>query len=437
MTKSPCFLGGLMVILLVAGSIGYTAVEEEGLVRVGLVVNLEEIRLAAGDEGILLDLGDPARQALPWPGDQVLITAVAETLYINEIPVGKGPLLVIPVKSFLTWNEKGYRGELLIINKNGRLNLINRLPLEEYLRGVVPKEIPAGWPMAALKAQAIAARTYSLANLDRHRDDGFQLCTTTHCQVYQGITGEHPNTDRAVLETNRVVITYNDKLISAVYHDSSGGYTKDASEVWSASVPYLKPAPGWDLASPYSQWDRSFSWEELQAHLLKAYPEIGELKQLMPAAFASDGRIIKLTLMGVNGEAVVSGEQFRHATGIPSSNMKLGITYGPEPTITLWWPGGQDHPEGITTKPEIVGVTAGTTGSAYDFQLQDKIPLRLEIRGAGRGHGVGLSQWGAKGMAEAGYNERQILEHFYPGVTLTEMVSDGENVGETVTNVSE
>lgn len=435
MTKSPCFLGGLMIILLCAGSIGHAATDEQELVRIGLAVNLEEIRLAAGEETILLDLGDSSRQALPWPGDQALITANAETLYINEIPVGKGPLLIIPVKSFLTWNERSFRGELIIINKNGRLNLINRLPLEDYLRGVVPKEIPAGWPMAALKAQAIAARTYTLANLNRHRDGEFQLCATTHCQVYEGLNGENPNTDQAISETNHMVITYNGKLISAVYHDSSGGYTKDASEIWSDSVPYLKPASGWDLDSPYSQWTRSFSWEELQVKLNKSYPEIGELKQLLPAAYGSDGRIIKLTLKSAKGEVVISGEQFRHSTDIPSSNIKIGIVYGPEPIITLWWLGGKD-PEVISSEPAITGATTETFEPTYDSQLQNKIPIRLEIRGAGRGHGVGLSQWGAKGMAEAGYNEQQILEHFYPGATLTKMAADREIAGETVTNVS-
>ena len=394
--KTPLFYGGLIIMLIIS-SAGYALMAEADLVEVGLACNIEELRLVGDEETSLLDLSNPNQEVLPWTGDQALITAVADQIYINDLPVSSGPLLVLSAKPWLAWEERTYRGEFLIVNQNGKLNLVNRLLLEDYLRGVVPKEILAGWPMAALKAQSIAARTYTLANLERHREDGFQLCDTTHCQVYQGLTGEHPNTDRAVLETKGMVITYEGKLISAVYHDSSGGYTKDASEIWSRPVPYLIPVPGWDSDSPYHQWTRSFKWEELQDYISKVYPEIGELKQLLPTSFGGDGRVIKLTLKGPHGEIVVSGEQFRHAIGIPSSNMELGIVYGPEP------------------------------------QLQEKIPIRLEIRGAGRGHGVGLSQWGAKGMAEAGYNEKQILKHFYPGVKVTKIAESGE----TVSNASQ
>ncbi len=436
LSKNPAFLGGLIILLIVICSISQASMEEQELIRVGLAFNLEEIRLATDPEIILLDLGNPDQQILPWPGDQAIFTAVAEQIYINEFPISSGPLLVFATNSVLAWNERIYRGGFLIINKNGKLSLINRLTLEDYLRGVVPKEIPAGWPMAALKAQAIAARTYTLANLERHREDEAQLCATTHCQVYQGVTGEHPNTDRAVWETNRMVISYQGKLILAVYHDSSGGYTKDASEIWSHPVPYLIPAPGWDVNSPFSQWTRSFSWEELQSQIGKAYPEIGELKQLLPTGFSGNGRIIKLTLKGAQGEAIITGEQFRHATGIPSSNMKLGIVYGPEPLITLWWLRGREQPELFPSAAAVFDETSAELEPAGEMsdpwpQLQDKTPIRLEIRGAGRGHGVGLSQWGAKGMAEAGYTEKQILEHFYPGATVTEMA------GETVPNVSE
>lgn len=445
--KKPVLYGGLIVVLFFICSTGFASIRQEELVEVGLALNIEELRLVGGGDIILLDLDNSNPKVIPWTGDLGLITVVSEQIYINDLPVSRGPLLAFSINSALTWEEKTFRGQLLIVNQNGKLNLINRLPLEDYLRGVVPKEVPAGWPMAALKAQAIAARTYTLANLERHRGDGFQLCATTHCQVYQGLTGEHPNTDRAVAETQGMVITYEGKLIAAVYHDSSGGYTKNASEVWSQAVPYLVPAPGWDKDSPYNQWTRSFSWEELQDYIGKTYPEIGELKQLLPAGFGGDGRVIKLTLKGSNGEIVVTGEQFRHTIGIPSSNMKLGIVYGPEPLVTLWWLGRQNQPQDAAFEPEIraenpdlIEPVGGASGLWP--QLQDKTPVRLEIRGAGRGHGVGLSQWGAKGMAEAGYNEKQILEHFYPGATVTQMTAGREiynpyRAGETVSNVSQ
>lgn len=442
MSKRSGFYRGLMIVLLLVCSTGQASVVEEELICVGLASDMEEIRLAGDGDTILLDLGKSDPEFLPWPGDQALITAVAEDIYINDLPVGRGPLLLISPKSILTWDERYYRGEFLLTNQNGKLNLINRLPLDEYLRGVVPKEIPAGWPMAALKAQAIAARTYTLVNLGRHREDGFQLCATTHCQVYQGLSGEHPHTDLAVFETKGKVVTYNGQLITAVYHDSSGGYTKDAAEVWSQAVPYLIPASGWDSASPYHHWTRSINWTELQDKINKAYPEIGDLKQLLPAGFGSNGRIIKLTVKGSIGEITITGEQFRRLVGIPSSNMKLGIVYGPEPLVTLWWLGERTQPEVTHYSQDAVSANVELwepVGELTDTwpQLQEKIPVRLEIHGAGRGHGVGLSQWGAKGMAEAGYNEKQILEHFYPGTTVTDLTTLRKIAGEIVSDVSQ
>ena len=442
MNKSPSLYRGLMIVLLLVCSIGHASIVEEDLVYVGLASGMEEIGLAGDGEIILQDMGSSGQEFFPCPGDQGIITAVAENIYINELPVSSGPLLVISPNSLLTWEGRCYRGQFLVTNQNGKLNLINRLPLEEYLRGVVPKEIPAGWPMAALKAQAIAARTYTLVNLGRHQEDGFHLCATTHCQVYQGLSGEHPHTDLAVSETKGKVIAYNGQLISAVYHDSSGGYTKDASEVWSQAVPYLIPAPGWDNASPYHHWTRSIDWRELQGQISKSYPKVGDLKQLLPAGFGSDGRIIKLTVKGTMGEITITGEQFRHVVGLPSSNMKLGIVYGPEPLVTLWWSGERTQPEVPHYSQDAVYEYVELWESVGEHthiwpQLQEKIPIRVEIHGAGRGHGVGLSQWGAKGMAEAGYDEKQILEHFYPGAIVTDMTALQKNVGEIVSDVSQ
>lgn len=442
MNKGSAVYRGLIItaLFLVSLTPGDAATGKAVMVKIGLALNTAEIRLAAGGETALLDFGNGDPRALPWPGDQALFTAIGELIYLNEIPVGRGPLIVVPVTDFVVWDEKRYRGELIIINQNGTLNLVNRLSLENYLRGVVPKEVPAGWPMAALKAQAIAARTYTLANSERHRNDGFQLCATTHCQVYEGVDGEHPETDRAVLESDGLVITYNGRLISAVYHDTAGGYTKDAAEIWNYEVPYLKPVPAWDTGSPYSQWNRSIAWDELRTQLGKAFPELGKLRQLSPAAFSDDGRVIKLNLQGEAGERVITGEQFRQAVGLPSSHMKIGIAYGLEPLITLWWLYGQKNPAAIISEPEVpepVMQEPEAAGEVADWpQLQGKPPVRLVINGAGRGHGVGLSQWGAKRMAEAGYNERQILEHFYPGAKLRKMETVPDIAGEFISNAS-
>lgn len=391
-------------------------------VNIGLATNQTEIVLTLSGTETILDLAASPAQTIFLPGDQEVITCIEDALFINDIPVGTGPLLVIPEGSLLSLGSRNYRGMFLITAQKGKLQLINRLELEEYLQGVVPREVSPGWPAAVLKTQAIAARTYTYTSLKRHQDNGFDLCATDHCQVYGGATAEYLSTNKAVMETKGQVLTYKGKIIGAFYHSSSGGYTEDAANVWSSSSPYLKPVIDWDQNSPYARWTRTLSWLELQGLATGAYPGIGRLKQLLPVAFGKDGRILRLTLKGDLGEVSLSGNQFRGLAGIPSSNMQFLLVYGPEPLITLDWSNRQPYPA-VLSPSDIPGIAAEILNPPWDQPdpwawLADKEPLKLVIRGAGWGHGVGMSQWGAKGMADFGYNERQILAHYYPGTVI-------------------
>lgn len=397
------------------------------LVDIGLAANQTEITLPFSGTEIILDLSSSQARNIPIPGDQEVISCIDGQIFINDIPIGTGPLLIIPELNLLTWGSRNYRGVFVISLHKGKLQLVNRLELEEYLQGVVPREVSPGWPLAAVKAQAVAARTYTYSALKtsskRHQENGFDLCATDHCQVYGGATAEHPATNRAVMETKDLVLTYKGKMIEAFYHSSSGGFTEDAANVWSHSSPYLKPVIDWDHNSPHVRWVRIFSWAELQGAAMGSYPYIGRLKQLLPITFGKDGRILRLKLKGDLGEVTLSGNQFRGLTGIPSSNMRFQLIYGPEPCITLDWSNQQLYPN-VLVPGDIPGLAAEILIPPWDQPdpwawLADKEPQKLVIRGAGWGHGVGLSQWGAKGMAEFGYNERQILAHYYPGAAVT------------------
>jgi stage II sporulation protein D len=415
----------LVAVLLVLGA-GRSIVAQDGpaLVRIGLAQAQAELCFDLSAGGYLLDLGQGTPAQLAPPGDQLVVSALDDGIFLNNLPIGPGPLVIVPDAGLLGWNNRSYRGEFLITASGGRLNLINRLPVEDYLRGVVPREVYPSWPLASLKAQAVAARTYTVASLGRHGAEGFDLCATTHCQAYGGATVEHPNTDRAVAETAGQILTYNGKAISAFFHDSSGGLTADPAKVWTVSLPYLKEVYDWDFNTPHAQWTRSFTWPELQAIAARSYPQLGTLIQLRPVEFGKDGRVLKLAVKGTLGEQTLSGEQFRYQTGIPSTNIKIAVVYGPEPAIALWWVHGAVFPEAIVRSPEIPGFGAEVLSPPWDLPdpwewLRDKEPQLVVVKGSGWGHGVGLSQWGAKGMADRGYNERQILEYFYPGATIT------------------
>ncbi len=147
---------------------------------------------------------------------------------------------------FLATKRKWYRGDLLIYNINGKLTIVNSLPLEEYLMGVVPSEMPSKWNYEAHKAQAIAARSYALANLNKRNSHGYDLKDTPQDQAYGGASSETPQTTRAVLSTKGEVLTYDNKIIPAYYHASSGGKTTSAGKVWNHDLPYIQSVDGFD-----------------------------------------------------------------------------------------------------------------------------------------------------------------------------------------------
>jgi stage II sporulation protein D len=363
-----------------------------------------------------------------------VFTASAANILLNGVSVGSNPVRLAPGNTFLIWNGRKYRGEFLVSLHNGTLALVNRLSLEDYLRGVLPKEVIPEWPLTALKAQAIAARTYTLVNLGKHAADGFDLCVTVDCQVFGGASCETPTTDQAVAETTGKVMVYQGKLINAYYHATSGGHTMDAEDIWGLKSDYLKAAPDWDQNCPRVDWYRTLEWADLQAAVARNYPQLGRLIRIVPAALSAQGKVLKIRLTGTGGEEVLAGEQFRFLVNLYSSNMQMAVIYGPEPLITLWWVKNNLYPDVFVANNQIPGLAGEEIVPPWDSPnpwewLQDKTPLRVVIHGSGWGHRIGMSQWGAKGMADAGYNEIQILKHYYRGITIINIEELQEYVG--------
>lgn len=149
-------------------------------------------------------------------------------------------------KGFLATKRRWYRGDIIIYNVGGKLTVVNSLPLEEYLLGVVPSEMPSRWNIEAHKAQAIAARSYALANLNKRRSHGYDLKDTPADQAYGGASSETPQTTHAVLSTKGEVLTYDNKIIPAYYHASSGGKTIQAGKVWAHDLPYIQSVDSFD-----------------------------------------------------------------------------------------------------------------------------------------------------------------------------------------------
>lgn len=213
---------------------------------------------------------DVSKTGIGTSGDGVIIDARTNRM-VTELKQMKGYLIVaknnkmaikidgefkeidsdrIVIKSgqdgFVSAKKRWYRGILIVQNRNGKLTVINDVDLENYLKGVIPSEMPTSWDVEAHKAQAIAARSYALANLGKRASKGYDLNDTPSDQAYGGASAENRGTTKAVNDTRGIVLTHNQKIISAFYTASAGGKTKSASAAWGGNVPYLRSVPSYD-----------------------------------------------------------------------------------------------------------------------------------------------------------------------------------------------
>ncbi len=384
----------IVLAVLLCGRLA-TAAEEHATVSIGLfsgqrltachVGSQSPLTVRASDDTPPVEV--PAGVVLRAEGDQVRLTRAdgAPEVKAARLSLSSADLLSLRVESS---PARTYRGALEVSAKNGRLLLVNRVALEDYLRGVVPAEMPASFAPEALKAQAIAARTYTLAHLHKHQAEGYHLCDGVHCQVYQGAGREKPRVDAAVQDTAGLIVTYQGKPISAVYHDTCGGETAACEEAWATQTqtPYLRPVDdthdGAPLcaASPKVHWQRTLSQAKLAAALGK-FGVTAPLTLIRPRGCEDGTRPDSYQFIGAQGEWTVPAGAVRTAL-----LRSLGA-------------------DGFPSADFVADITGDT----------------ITFTGRGNGHGVGLCQWGANGLAQLGHTAEQILAHYYLGTTVQPM----------------
>jgi stage II sporulation protein D len=305
-------------------------------------------------------------QGLAWP-----VTAADDRLWIDGRDVGG--VLDLTSDDGVVWNGRPYRGALRLSARAGSVRVVNVLDLESYLRGVVPAEMQASWPLEALKAQAVAARTYTLHHIDGRRDH--DVCATVDCQVYRGRDAEHPATDGAIAATAEEVLTYDGVFARTFYHADSGGVIASSAEVWGADLPYLQAFQDVANVGPHSVWTARLDPRAVAAQLATVGVQVGTPQRLRVLETSVSGRVVRAEVSGSGGSAVLEGAALRmqlRAWGLKSTRFVM-------------------------------------TGD-------------LTLRGQGWGHGVGMSQYGARALAVAGYGYAQILGFYYPETVLQRLV---------------
>lgn len=329
----------------------------------------------------------------------------------------------VPSGAVINCDGKEYRGYIYLERTaNGELLVINYVGTDDYVTSVLGKEMSYTWPIEALKAQAVCARNYVLSNSRAHRAYGFDACTTQHCQVYGGVESEHENTRRAVNETKGVLATYEGKVVSLYFSATSGGQTADVEDVWGTPYGYLKSVPDTyenpEKASRY-KWTFNFTRSEIEKKLENAGVNIGVLTDITMDSVSRSGRVTKMTFHGSSGTHTVKLDKCRSILGLYSQK----FTISPDGLSAVITTGGQIKAPYYALTGNGTGLVAGYSaitgdGTVKEINITGGIPESYTIDGGGYGHGVGMSQWGARGMAENGFTYDRILKHYFTGIEL-------------------
>jgi len=279
----------------------------------------------------------------------------------------EGPILIFAEGGILKFGEKSYRGRLLIKGKK----VINIVNVEDYLKGVIPCEMGNTY-FEALKTQAVAARSYAISKLNQYGD--YDLLPGERDQVYGGVGSENSLATKAVAETYGLILTHKGKVIDARYSSTCGGKTASSADTWGASYPYLKSVKDkFCVISPYYSWrkvvNKAVLFERIRKYL--SNKDVDSIESIRILSKDNSGRVKTMEVKAQNGTYKVSGDDIRKMLNVKSRLFKINIS-----------------------KNNAI------------------------IEGRGFGHGVGMCQWGAIGMALEGWDFKKILKHFYKGVHL-------------------
>ncbi len=327
-----------------------------------------------------------------------------------------------------------FRGTLEIaLGDDGRPIVVNAVATGDYLASVVGSEVPSSWEPEALAAQAIAARTYLYTRLGRHAS--YDLEGDTRDQQYDGVAAEARPTREAVARTAGVIATYRGAPIEALYSANAGGVTEDSENVFGVAQPYLRSVPSptdaiatrtsW-AASSY-EWTRELTAARLGEELRSRGMDVGLPLRIELLEVTAAGRVVRARIAGTSGTRDIGKDRARYYFGLRSTLFTVVVRSGGEPE----WVSAGDQ----ARLAEMAALGAVRVRGRYEHVVDDwgrplgirfvewlyVLPARFAFVGRGFGHGVGMSQWGAQGMALAGATAERILTYYYTGIALAQV----------------
>lgn len=403
---------GLCLIMLAAPALARETDGAPPMLAVALLVNQSKVELG-GTHGFRLADESGKQLDLQWGGTRVQVQAsVAGLKYKGGL---HRKLKLTPAQSgFAQVNGKPYRGTVEIAAAGAGLNVINHIGIEPYLWGVVKAEISASAPPAALRAQAVAARTFAMRNKDTYASRGYGLKASEQSQVYGGVSMEDPRCTKAVNDTRGVVATFEGRLIEAQYHASCGGWTENNEDVWSKSepIPYERSRQCWGCQNaPMPPWSVALDFGTIQRKLVEFQWDIGEISRI-DFTKTKTGRVKDVMVHSTTGVAQVPGNNFRLIIDRRAiRSLLVDGTGATGPELASAGEEDEDAPPGGTDDRAIRSIISG-------YIMRDTSGHVLRLSGRGSGHGVGMCQWGARQLAMTGKAYQEILRTYYSGIEL-------------------
>lgn len=349
---------------------------------------------------------------------------------------GTSPVRVNGADGIIGIGSGFYRDDVEIYREGNSLTAINIIDEDKYLYGVINSEMPSSWSKEAQKAQAVAARTYMKRSKGKHST--YDLCDSVHCQDYNGTKNETEAGKQAVDETEDLCIYYDNALIEAVYFSSNGGATLDGTDVWGTETPYLIGKKD-NFEKEYKEWERQFTYSELTDMCEAKGYNIGNVITV-EAEHNDNGIVTSLTFRGSKGSKTITNDEIRTSFSATKEGSLLSrnfvVTSGEKTTATgesvyVIGSAGVTKEAGTTISAENNKGQKGSLGKSF-VAASNSSTIRIEPRtimttgtagvvtftGKGNGHSAGMSQYGAKAMAEEGYNFMDILKFYYTGVEV-------------------
>ena len=449
-------LFGIVVVLLLASAVADARAPRR--LKVGILIGVQRVTLFSSRPMTVVD-----------KTTHRVIARVKEVTFVassNRIKVGKHlygrKIAIYPPRGkyisvrFYTGRIKArpYRGYFLVGMYEGKLVLINVVDLEHYLYGVLGMEINPKWNIEAIKAQAVVARTYALYSRGSYRKAGFDIVGSTRFQAYRGVAAERYIIRKAVNETRGEILVYHGKPIAAFYHSDSGGATSSSKSVWGKYYPYLKSVKAkFEENPPYHNWQCQLSIGDFRKRLLKKYSDVGDIEYVKVAKRDKGGRVLSVEVKHTHGILRLKGTQMRAILGYKNlRSTKFKILF-PTTFVASTQQGSLTakkltfmqllklkhftteqllyflkHPEARKKAVEEYSKQCSDVQKEQVYSYKSAKTVSQVVGGSvirfvgkGWGHGVGMSQWGAKAMAEHGYTYKQILLYYYPGVKLVKL----------------